>query len=274
MIQVNRLLIGLMLSFFLLWGDCTVVATATESKASLTILEDSSWETLQEGYKLKRILARRSTDGRSFEVLFLRFDPGNFSVAIQKADKGENLFVNQFSELKGDDIAVINGGYFDHTGNPLGFLKIEGKVFASHIARHRLYSGFLVPDSSSLVVHRSQFKPSDAKSALQVGPLLVRNGKKNPGLLNADSVHYRSGIAVDRSGNFILYVTDTKYGGISWNDLLKLLLKPEFDILNALNLDGGASTQLYYKKNGVRELVHGLNTVPTALVIRQKNGNE
>ncbi len=246
----------------------------TAGTAYPAVIENTPWHTVAEGYKLKRVVGRRSGDGLSFELLFLRFDSSNYALEIRKAETGETLFVNAFSALEGDELAVINGGYFDAKGIPLGFLKINGHSFSSHIARHGLYSGFLLPGHSPVVIHRDRFQKEANKNALQAGPLLIRNGRRNPGLLHADAAHYRSGIAVDRSGNFLLYVTNTNFHEVSWNDLLSVLLMPQFDILNALNLDGGASTQLYYKADGEKTFIRGFSTVPTAVVVRQKRGDE
>jgi len=81
-----------------------------------------------------------------------------------------------------------------------------------------------------------------------------------------EEISPKSAVGIDKDGNLILIATE---GSVEINKLAKLLAKPEKQggagLSQALNLDGGSSTQFYFK-SGDRELsIPGLAKVPVGL---------
>jgi len=153
--------------------------------------------------------------------------------------------------------AGVNGGYFTKAFQPLGLFVIDGKEI----------NPIRTVDPSSAVVSISfkgkvsinqvtKYQPDlkGVKYAFQAGPFLVKPGGK-PGIEKQDEKPYRRTVlALTKSGEVMLLVTDP----ITWYDLGEILLDKDamgFDIERALNLDGGPSTGFYAEtENGEIEI--------------------
>jgi exopolysaccharide biosynthesis protein len=103
-----------------------------------------------------------------------------------------------------------------------------------------------------------------------VGPRLISSGKNTIGLKNIHAVHHRSGIALDKKGNVIIYATNSQFGGISWNILRDILKLKKIGGYEVLNLDGGGSTQMYISAKNYEDYVRGLSSVPSAIAFFRK----
>ena len=79
---------------------------------------------------------------------------------------------------------------------------------------------------------------------MQAGPLLVAQGKVRE--LTSPRSARRAFIGTDAAGRIILGATN---GAVSLRDLASLLARPESEggagLVDAMNLDGGSSTQLH-----------------------------
>lgn len=106
--------------------------------------------------------------------------------------------------------------------------------------------------------------------AVQTYPILVAMGQIAP--INPDVagvIAARTVVAQDRSGNLIFLVT----GGAGTNlaDLGSWLgLSSGMDILYALNMDGGNSTNLYLSTGGTIDYIPGLRGIPAVLAVYPK----
>src|SRR3989338_8519165 len=79
-----------------------------------------------------------------------------------------------------------------------GFSIYIKKTSNGKMATHFLYSGiFYVKDNIPRIAYRENFSPIGIKHAVQVGPLLVMDGKGIEGIKDIHSINYRSGIAMD-----------------------------------------------------------------------------
>jgi exopolysaccharide biosynthesis protein len=99
---------------------------------------------------------------------------------------------------------------------------------------------------------------------------LISSGKNTIGLKNIHAVHHRSGIALDKKGNVIIYATSSQFGGISWNKLRYILKLKKIGGYEVLNLDGGGSTQMYISAKNYEDYVRGLSLIPSAIAFFRK----
>jgi len=167
---------------------------------------------------------------------------------------------------KDNIIAAINGSFFDINGNPLGLLIADGKTINNRVVTHPIYSGiFYVKDDVPYIVYRDNFIPVGVTQALQVGPILIADGKDTEGFKDMHSIHYRSGIAIDDSGRVIIYATDTNYKGISLHEVRQVMRLPDIGCINVLNLDGGGSTQMYISTPSFSEHIAGSADIPVII---------
>jgi len=95
--------------------------------------------------------------------------------------------------------------------------------------------------------------------ALQVGPRLVVHGKT---LKFKPSLARRSGIGIRQDGNILVVATEKE---LTMEEFAKLFL--ELDCPDALNLDGGGSTQLNVQHNGFKLDIPGPSLITNALTV-------
>jgi len=157
-------------------------------------------------------------------------------------------------------IAVVNGGFFDERGAPLG-LRIEQGKTRVRLRRKVDWGVLLLEGASARIAHsRDLGHERSALGAIQVGPRLVVDGKP---LKLKPQLARRTAVALDDDGRRLtLVVVDD---AIDANELAARLAACGFD--SALMLDGGASTQLAVDVGGVQVDIRGAYPVPDHLVI-------
>lgn len=231
------------------------------------------WKSIEQGMDLQNVNLFNQSEEIEVKLRMYRFNPDLFNIRVlcSKNYGHQRTDVKTLAKLSGA-VAIINSSYFDTNGNPLAYLRCNGKVINSKIVSHSLYSGvFFIKHGRPYIVHASKFDPKiDVSDAVQVGPRLISKGKNTVGLKNVHAVHHRSGIAIDRKGNIIIYTTDSQYGGISWNTLRHILKLKKIGGYEVLNLDGGGSTQMYISTKNYEYYVRGLNPVPSSIAFFRK----
>ena len=248
------------------------LANVKDQKYSIEPLHE--WKSIEQGMGLRKInLFNQSEEKTKTQLRLYKFNPALFNIRVlcSKNYGKKRIHVKTLAKLSGS-VAIINSSYFDAQGSPLAYLRCNGKVINSKVASHSLYSGvFFMRHGRPNIVHSNRFDPkSDASDVVQVGPRLISSGKDTKGLKNIHAVHHRSGIALDKKGNVIIYATNSQFGGISWNILRDILKLKEIGGYEVLNLDGGGSTQMYISAKNHEDYVRGLSKVPSAIAFFRK----
>jgi exopolysaccharide biosynthesis protein len=159
-------------------------------------------------------------------------------------------------------IAAINGGFFDKEGKSLG-LRVANRrrVSALHPAD---WGVFYVRNGQSQVVHSRDYqKQRGITQAVQCGPRLVVDGKVTS--LKRQYAQ-RTGIGVQRDVKVIIAVTELPLSLPGW-----AAVWADRDGLNcrdALNLDGGPSTQMNLQSQSRAVNITGAWPVPDAIIIK------
>ncbi|HEY3396060.1 MAG TPA: phosphodiester glycosidase family protein [Armatimonadota bacterium] len=192
----------------------------------------------------------------------VRLDPKQVRVEVvdRAATKQEPITARALAEQQGA-LAAINGGYFDEQWRPLGLLIHKGKQ--THPLRRADWGIFSVGPRGAQITHTRQGVPRGAQEALQCGPRLVIAGKV-PQFKPGDSV--RAGIGITAQGQVVLAVTTR--GSLSLRDWARAL--QAVGCVDAMNLDGGPSSQLYLKAGKTTRDLPGSYGVPSLLLV--KNG--
>jgi len=175
---------------------------------------------------------------------------------IQATDFGESaLTVRQFAERSGAT-AVFNGPFFDLDGSPMGLLIVDG---VERVALRPVDWGVFVWDGvRPSIVHTNDWKPAaGVLQAFQVGPRLLVDGA--PLSLKRQSAR-RTALCVQPDGRIEVLVAGTAV----WADDLAAFFAAE-GCTDALNLDGGTSTQLYLRRSGIVVEEPGGVAVPVAV---------
>ena len=175
-----------------------------------------------------------------------------------------NASVDAFAHHSNALIA-INGGFFDHNYHPLG-LRIGNQQQHSPIKNISWWGIFYVknqkPHLSSLAQYASD---SEVDFAVQSGPrLLVK--RKIPSLKSGYAE--RSALGITPDGHVIILVTNNS--PMTTTALAQLLKTPPLNCEDALNLDGGSSSQLNAHMGLFQINVHGFSNVSDAIVVKAR----
>lgn len=222
---------------------------------------ETAWQKVGPGVEMRTLSVNApGTLGGAVEVVALRTDPSRIRVLQGKA--------RNVSQWRADarSVAVINGGFFDKTGKPLGLRVCDGKKKNSlHEAN---WGVFYIRKEKAAVMHSRDFRKRFTslvliQQAVQCGPRLVVGGKTTD--LKPQTAR-RSGIGVQRDGKVVIAVSS---GSLPFDDWAKIWASRDgLNCRDALNLDGGGSTQLSLQTKGQARNIAGAWPVPDVVVIR------
>ncbi|MDP2599298.1 MAG: phosphodiester glycosidase family protein [Deltaproteobacteria bacterium] len=196
-----------------------------------------------------------------------KVDPGLFQLSVFTAkDLNETDATASMLAKKSGAILAVNGGFFSPSHKSLGLLMREGKVL-NPTHKTKWWAVFFMKDRKPHIVPPDAFifQPR-IEAALQAGPRLVVDGKM-PKLKEA--VARRSGIGIRKNGDIVIAVTDEtpktmeEFAGV----FQRSEEKEGFDCVNALNLDGGRSSQIYFNDSGFKLEVPGLSRIANAITV-------
>ncbi|NME82426.1 phosphodiester glycosidase family protein [Clostridium sp. SM-530-WT-3G] len=225
------------------------------------------------------------TDNPKFNGYYLVIkDPTRVKVGYTSKLNVEGETTSQIAE-NNDAIAAVNGGAFTDqssnaqwTGNggfPSGVIMTGGEVIHDDLGAGNKTDLFGITKKGVMVVGKysvDELKKMDIQEALSFGPALVINGKMTP--MSGDGgwgIAPRTVIGQRQDGAIILLVIDGR-GVSSLGATLKEAQEVIYKLgaVNALNLDGGKSTTLYYngEVRNTPSYSMGERTIPTAVIVK------
>lgn len=140
-------------------------------------------------------------------------------------------------------IVCINGSFFDENNKPLGLLITRGLALQSlHAGGNTLTGIFAKTKDGFFISGRKNLSLKSALEAIQAGPRLFSNGSLVEGVHPLSS-RKQSGVCVDKNGDAVFYLVRSGIFGTSLEWLAEQFKK--LDCVEALNLDGGGSSQIY-----------------------------
>lgn len=156
----------------------------------------------------------------------------------------------------------VNGGFFDNNFQPLG-LRIQDHRRINPLKRISWWGVFYVQGNKPYISSMQQFSPDyTIDFAVQSGPRLIVNGRipsLKPGAAE------RTALGITPDGKVIILVTNS--AAMTTRQLAELMKAPPLRCINAINLDGGSSTQLYAHVDSFKLSVHGFSNVGDAVVV-------
>ena len=208
-------------------------------------------------------------------------DPSRVSVGVcrENFNSKAGLRLHEIAE-RYDAVAAVNGGAFVDTngtgngGEPTGLVISGGQVLnrANLSSIHNIVVGF--NEDNILVFGKftgAEAQEHNMRDALAFGPVLVSNGEPAPVTGASSGLNPRTAIGQRADGAVLMLVIDGRQAtslGATYADLIQVML--EYGAVNAVNLDGGSSSMLYfdgeYLNNGVA--LTGSRKLPTAFIVR------
>jgi hypothetical protein len=142
--------------------------------------------------------------------------------------------------------ACINANFFDEQRRPLGAVISRGII---HKKLHRkggtLTGVFVTTKDSFFIVHRSNFSPDNVLEAFQAGPRLISDGKSVAGIKTTSAQGALSILCIDKTQDIILAKVALSFFTQYPRRIQETLRQAPFHCVQALNLDGGSSSQLF-----------------------------
>lgn len=229
---------------------------ANESSEDLKLLSAIEYSENDDDVMVKDISSAKF-DGK---VIIVK-DPTRVKVGYSSklGDVGETVSAmaeryNAIAAVNGGGYEDVNSGYSGGTGGiPLGILISDGEVL--YPKNESEYSKtkevvFSINSKGEMYVGQASVTDlleMDSQQAISFQPTLVVNGEPYISATTVAGINPRTAIGQTADGRIILVVIDGRQGlklGASLEDLQQVMI--QFGAVNAMALDGGGSTAMYY----------------------------
>lgn len=165
-----------------------------------------------------------------------------------------------------DALIAINGGFFDKQYHPLGLRIGHGHRYST-IKPISWWGVFYTINHKPYLTRATQYKSKSRRVdfAIQSGPRLIIKGdipQLKPGIAE------RTALGITKHNQVILLVTE--HAAMSTTTLANLMKKFPLYCEDALNLDGGSSTQVFANVGPLRLNTPGALGVSDAVMIKAR----
>ena len=221
--------------------------------------------------------------GRSFKgkVMLIK-DPKRVKVAVTKELGVTGERVTDLVRDAGAIAGINAGGFYDPNGKgngafPDGITIHKGETVHTN-AGDAEASIIGLDDKGKLILEELtevQAKEKNIQEAVTFYPILIRNGKPTVSGDGGMGIAPRTGIGQTADGTIIFVVIDGRQPtwsiGATISDLMNVFL--DYNAINAINLDGGSSSELVYNGKVMNRLwnIFGERYIPTAFVVMPKD---
>jgi uncharacterized protein YigE (DUF2233 family) len=225
---------------------------------------DSNWRNLAAGIEYQDLNGSILTPWSHVHVFRINLKENDLSLVSAQDLAREHASIEEYAEYS-KALVAINGGFFDSNYKPLG-LRIHNKRQKSPAKNISWWGVFYVKEQKPHLISYSQYSPdSQIEFAIQSGPRLLINNRIPP--LKPGRAE-RSALGITHDGRVIILVTDNM--PLSTTELAQLMKAQPLHCENALNLDGGSSSQLRAHLDSFKLDVHGFSNVSDAVIVKAK----
>jgi len=171
----------------------------------------------------------------AFQINLNRY---KLSLVLAQNHQQRSFFVGPTAE-KMNALIAINGGFFSPAFQPLG-LRIKNSEILQPLKNTSWWGIFMIQGGRAKILAKQAYRYSKKIDfAVQAGPRLIVDGNI-PKLKG--KVAQRSAVGITKKGRVIIVITENL--GLTTTQLATIM-KQNLACDNALNLDGGSSSQLY-----------------------------
>lgn len=223
----------------------------------------NGWRKLTSGIEYQDLEGGILAPWSHIHVFRIDLNKNRLALVTAKSLALKNASANQFAE-HAKALLSINGGFFDPEFKPLG-LRINNKVLENPLKNISWWGIFYIKNNQPYISNVRHFThDNDIEFAIQSGPRLLIKGKipsLKPGVAD------RSALGITKDGKVIILVSTTS--AMTTHDLARRLKAPPLSCVDAINLDGGSSSQLFAHINSFHLNVHGFSNVSDAIVVKK-----
>lgn len=245
--------------------------------AQLSMLdkEDVSFEVSEEELASLEIVDIKGATYQG-KLMIIR-DPKRVSFVSLDAFGGRGLTLSQFID-KYDAIGCTNAGGFEDEGGqgkggiPDGVVIRDGKIIYGSAGSH--YRGVAGFDADG-ILHVGDMTGQQALDCgildgtnFANGPVLIKDGIRNSDYVSG--INPRTGIGQTPDGTVLLLAIEGRLAdslGATFEDMTDIF--EEYGAVNAVNMDGGSSSGMYYEGERITRSCSlvGDRPIPTAIVV-------
>ncbi len=234
-----------------------------------TLFAATVWQPLAPGIEYTDIIPSSNNPWGHLHAFRIDLNHYQLDLAFAKDQQDDSSSVQQLA-LKNHAILAVNGGFFTPEHQPIGLRIQDGKV-RSHLKATHWWGIFYIKKNKPYITAQSAYATDPHITfAVQGGPRLVADGKIPP-LKEGDAE--RTAIGFTHDHKIILLATDN--APMSTTELATIMLNNSkengLDCYNALNLDGGHSTQLYAQLDHFILNIPGLSSITDAVLVLAKD---
>lgn len=226
------------------------------------------WSTLETGMEHRKVTFTPASGEGSGIIHFFRIDPKRWKLRLISARQfNRDAATIKFLAQEGRARLAINGGFFGDDFKPLG-LRISDGTLRNPIRKISWWGIFAIVMGKPQLFSVKDYAPvAPPEFAVQSGPRLVVSGSI-PSTLK-EGIDQRSGIGVTTEGLIVLAVTENAW--LTTTEFAQWMRSSEGGgCPNALNLDGGHSSQLYYSGRLNEISIENASTVADAIGVYLK----
>jgi uncharacterized protein YigE (DUF2233 family) len=231
--------------------------------ASYCAHASDNWQELSPGIEYQDLAGGMLAPWSHIYAFRIDLNKNKLAIVSAKSLALKNASADQFAE-QSQALLSINGGFFDHNFNPLG-LRINEKKLENPIKRISWWGIFYVKNNKAYISGMNKFHHSkNIDFAMQSGPRLLIK-RKIPSLKPGDAD--RSALGITADGKVIILVSTN--ATMSTNKLARLMKAAPLSCTDAINLDGGSSSQLYAHMGNFLLNVHSFSNVSDAIIVKK-----
>lgn len=226
-------------------------------------LAASRWQKLTHGLGYQE-LRQGYAPWSHIHVFRINLDYHQLALVMAKDLALKHASADEYAK-RSQSLITINGGFFDHNFEPLG-LRINHHHEKNPLKNISWWGVFFIKNNKAFITSAKQFNQDQSIDfALQSGPRLLINGRIPP--LKPGRAQ-RSALGITKEGQVIILITEN--APLSTTELAQVMKAPPLNCTDALNLDGGSSTQLHADVDAFKLTVHGFSNVSDAVIVKEK----
>lgn len=220
-----------------------------------------NWRTLAPGILYQDLNASLLAPWSHIHVFQIDLNQNQLDLVLAKSLSKPNASIDEFAH-ESQALIALNGGFFDRHYHPLG-LRISQHQQKNSLKRISWWGIFYTQNHKPYLTSMRHFrKNKQIEFALQSGPRLIVDGKVpslKPGIAE------RTALGITPDDQVIVLVTENT--PMTTESLAHLMVSPPLGCKEALNLDGGSSSQLKATIDSFKLNVHGFSNVSDAVVV-------
>ncbi|MHB9132857.1 MAG: phosphodiester glycosidase family protein [Armatimonadota bacterium] len=206
------------------------------------------WQSSAHGIEVRSF--DRTDNGRKYQVTAVRLDTARCAIRVVDAHRGKPNAGALVSTVCPKDGAAINASFFDDNLAPIGLVVADGKQTKA-VRKSSGWGVFLLRDGKARILPADGDIPRRVAQAVECKPRLVVDGIIQR--FKVQPAAKRSAVGIDAQGRVLLVASLGLFTLEEWAKFLH----DDLGCVNALNLDGGPSTQLAVRGKVKEELSGG-----------------